>query len=130
MPDIPPQAQRWSCLDESEPYAQINKRTKFFQKYYRALALIPFAVVMFVILRLFGDPPIGGPRNKFILLPVFIVLGWAGFVPFYALSLMVRRRRIRCPSCGNRFGSDDQCISCGFPRHSPTPKPPSMFGQV
>ena len=52
-----PNHTQWSCLDESEPYARLSRRTAFFKKYYWPMAVVPFAVVLYLQLSLHLDWP-------------------------------------------------------------------------
>jgi len=104
---------KWSCLDESQPFARLNQRKRFWRKYGHAIALVPFVVVLFVLLRFFGNS-----TSSLFTVPIYVSLAWAAFVAIYSLTLIVRVLSIRCPRCGWRFGGGDQCGSCSFPRHS------------
>jgi hypothetical protein len=92
---------------------RLNRQMKFLRKYWYAIAIAPFGVIVFVGLRFFGDSP-----SRLWDIPIAISLPWGLFVAFYALTLTVRTLSIRCPRCGWRFGFGDQCSSCGFPRRS------------
>jgi hypothetical protein len=110
-----------SCLEEWDKYARIVTKYRFWKRYYRVVALAPFAIIVFLVLRYFGES-----TSK---VPVYIVgasLIWSLAVVFYALSLNVRSNFIRCPRCGLRFGLGDCCSSCGLPRSSKTRKEASL----
>src|ERR1019366_1919968 len=101
------------CLDDWQTYSRLVKRKVFMQKYYRPLALVPFGIVLLISVRFFGDS-----TSRFAIVPVCLSLIWAFLVPVYTFWLLIRVRAIRCPRCGERFGSEDECIPCGFPRHA------------
>jgi|HubBroStandDraft_6_1064221.scaffolds.fasta_scaffold16951_2 hypothetical protein len=107
------QSTQWRCLDEWGPFARLNRQMQFLRKYWYAIAIVPFAVIVLVGLRVSGDSP-----RRFWDIPIAISLAWGLFVAIYALILTVRTLSIRCPRCGWRFGLADQCGSCGFPRRS------------
>jgi hypothetical protein len=102
-----------SGLDEWPTYSGLVRRKMFMQKYYRPLALVPFGIVLFTGGRFFGDS-----TSRFAIVPVYLSLIWALLVLVYTFWLVIRVRAIRCPRCGDRFGSEDECIPCGFPRHA------------
>jgi hypothetical protein len=101
-------------LDEWPSYASFSKKKQFWQKYYRPLALGPFAVAIFVGIRFLDDS-----HYQLGVDLVFASLAWAGFVIFYSLSFMVRAISMKCPRCGWRYGMAEECGSCGLPRHAP-----------
>jgi hypothetical protein len=109
---------QWNCLDESEPFASLTQQKNFWQKYWHVMALGPFAVAVFVVLRFFGDS-----TSRLVDVPIFLSLAWAGFVAIYSLVLIVRTLSIRFPRCGWRFGMADYCGSCSLPRHSVSHQP-------
>ncbi len=45
-----------------------------------------------------------------------VTLLWAIAVCAYSLSLIIRSAFFKCPQCHCRFGTDDECWSCAFPR--------------
>jgi Zinc-ribbon containing domain len=104
----------WGCLDEWQPYAWLLRRKKVTQSRWHAMAILPFAIVIFVVLRFFPK------STNNLLVEAFVVasLVWALAVCFYCMALIIRVRAIRCPKCHAYFGSEDECMSCGFPRHS------------
>ena len=101
------------CLDDWDTYSRLVKRKVFMQKYYRPLALVPFGIVLLISVRFFGDS-----TSAFAIVPVYLSLIWTFLVLVYTFWLLIRVRAIRCPRCGGRFGSEDECIPCGFPRHA------------
>lgn len=105
------QTTQWRCLDESEPFKRLNRQMQVLRKYWYAIAIAPFAMIVFVGLRFFGDSP-----SPFWNIPIAVSLAWGLFVVRYGLILTVRTLSIRCPRCGWRFGLSDQCGSCSFPR--------------
>ena len=101
------------CLDDWQTYSRLVKRKVFMQKYYRPLALVPFGIGLLISVRFFGDS-----TPAFAIVPVYLWLIWTFLVLVYTFWLLIRVRAIRCPRCGGRFGSEDECIPCGFPRHA------------
>src|ERR1700722_6655144 len=104
---------QWRCLDESEPFARLGRQMQFLRKYWHVIAIAPFAITIFVLLRFFGNS-----TNRLLDIPIYLTLGWAGFVVVYSLIISLRTSFIHCPRCGWRFGGGEQCGSCSFPRHA------------
>ena len=102
---------QWRCLEESDPFARINRQLRFLRKYWYVIAITPFALTVVVLVRFYGDS-----TNRLLDLPVYLALGWGLLVAVYTLMLMVRVMFIRCPQCGWRFGGGNRCGSCDFPR--------------
>src|ERR1700737_2534934 len=44
-----------SCLEEWGKYARIVTKNRFWKRYYRVLALAPFAIIVFLVLRFFNE---------------------------------------------------------------------------
>ena len=78
------QSTQWRCLDESEPSARLNRQMKFLRKYWYAIAIAPFAVIVFLGLRFFGDS-----SSRLWDIPIAISLAWGLFVAIYGLILTV-----------------------------------------
>ena len=100
------------CLDESEPFARLNRQLQFLRKYWHVIALAPFAITIFVLLRFYGNS-----TNRLVDIPIYLTLGWAGAVIIYSLIVTFRTMFIHCPRCRWRFGGGEQCGSCRLPRH-------------
>jgi hypothetical protein len=96
-------------LDDVPSLARIAARQQFLTRWYKAVALAPFVVVLFVVLTFF-------PKSTSRIPSVFVFasLVWAMAVVGYSFFLMIA---IRCPACGWRFGMSNKCMSCGLPRH-------------
>ncbi len=101
------------CLDDWETYSRLAKRKAFMQKYYRLLILVPFGVAALITSRFF---PMS--RAWFASVPMYLSFIWIFLVLVYTFWLVIKVRAIRCPRCGERFGSEDECIPCGLPRHA------------
>jgi hypothetical protein len=108
-------AEHSRCLHESEPFARLNRQLTFLRKYWYAIAIAPFAVTIFVLLRFYGTS-----TNRLLDVPIGVALGWAFLVVIYSLVVTVRVLFVRCPKCGWRFGGGEKCGSCGFPRQPPS----------
>src|ERR1035437_1052512 len=100
-------------LDDWEIYPRLVKRKVFMQKYCRLLALVPAGIVSFITNRFSPNS-----TSRFALASNFLSLIWIFLVLVSTFWLSMRVRAIRCPRCGGRFGSDDECIPCGLPRHA------------
>jgi hypothetical protein len=101
------------CLDDWETYSRLVNRKIFMQKYYRLLILVPFGIAVLMTSSFF---PMS--RAWFASVPMYLSFIWISLVLVYTFWLVIRVRAIRCPRCGGRFGSEDECIPCGFPRHA------------
>ncbi len=101
------------CLDDWQTYSLLVKRKAFMQKYYRLLVFVPFGIAVLITSSFFPTS-----RAWFASIPMYLSFVWIFLVLVYTFWLVLRVRAIRCPQCGGRFGSEDECIPCGFPRHA------------
>lgn len=97
------------CLDDVPSLARLAARQQFFGRWYKAVALAPFVVVLFAVLTFFPKS-----TSQIPSIFVFASLVWAISVAGYSFFLMFA---VRCPACGWKFGMSDQCMNCGLPRH-------------
>ena len=103
-----------TSLDDFPIAARLATRQQLLVKWYRGLALAPFVAVLFVVLKFFPDST--------SVIPVLLVeatLVWAIVIAGY--SFYATFFGARCGRCGNRYGSGDNCKSCGLPRHASSP---------
>jgi hypothetical protein len=98
-----------ACMDDVPGIARLAARQQFLAKWYRVLALAPFAAIIFVAYKFF---PNSNSWTQVIL--VFVAIIWGMAVAGYAFYLMFA---VRCPVCKSRFGLGEKCRSCGLPRH-------------
>jgi hypothetical protein len=84
-------------------------RQQLLAKWYQAIAIAPFVIVVFVGLKFFGDS-----TNRFLDVLVGATLLWGVAVAVYTFYLFFF---LKCPRCGWRFGSSTNCGSCNLPRH-------------
>lgn len=110
-----PQATEITSLDQSPIGSKVAARQEFFATWYRAIALVLFALVLFVVLKIFG-----GSANRFSLVLVGATLVWTFIVLAYTIYL---RFALKCPRCNLRFGSGSKCGWCNLPRHLPDQAP-------
>lgn len=96
-------------LEDVPGVARMAARQEFLLQWYKPVAIAPFMVVLFIVLRLFPKS-----TSRIPIYFVFASLVWTGAVIGYSFFLMFA---LRCPVCGWRFGSRDKCSSCGLPRH-------------
>ena len=89
-------------LDDVPHTAQQAKRQEFLRTWYRAIALVPFAVVVFISLKFFPDSD-----SKLIVASALVSLIWAIGVAAYSFYLTFFG--LKCPVCGWRFGVGDKC---------------------
>jgi len=104
---------RFKCLDEYPRYSRLLKRRAIASKYWHIVAILPVAIVLGVAEFLFPKSD-----SKPLLACIVAALVWALFVVGYSIALIVYWAAFRCPRCKRRFGTDDdECWSCGLPRH-------------
>ena len=103
------QNEQLASVDDAPDSAMRLARQRFMLRNYRALALVPFGITLFFVPR--------DSTNQLWLMPVYISLGWAGFIAFYCLFATFGVLGVRCPRCGERFGTRDECRRCGLPQH-------------
>jgi hypothetical protein len=106
-----------TCMDDVPDVARRAAQQQFLKKWYRPLALGPFAVLVFLVFGFFPQSD-----SRILLALIFLSLFWAIAVAGYTFYLLVA---VRCPACKNRFGSGKNCRSCNLPRHSDSSK---LFG--
>lgn len=99
-------------LDDVPSAARVAARQRFLNRWYKPVAMAPFAVCLFVALKFFPDS-----RSWFLVSLVEATLIWAFGVAAYAFYLLFW---FKCARCHSRFGLDERCRSCGLPRHPPT----------
>jgi hypothetical protein len=98
-----------SCLDDVAPVARLAAHQQLLAKWYHAIALAPFAAVLFIDIKFFGYSD-----NRLWLVLIGATLVWAFAVAVYTFYLTFL---LKCPRCGWRFGSGEKCGSCNLPRH-------------
>ena len=98
-------------LDDDPEIARVAARQLSLNRWYRLLALVPFAVLLFIDFEFFPNS-----NNAGLFVLVFASLFWAMGVAGYAFYLLFW---FKCPNCGNRFGLGTECRSCGLRRHAP-----------
>jgi hypothetical protein len=98
-----------SSVDDFPNLARLASRQQFLNKWYKPVALAPFAVVLFVIFKFFPES-----NSGVLLAGVFASLIWAMFVAGYGFYLIFG---LKCPVCAARYGLGQKCRSCDLPRH-------------
>ena len=102
-------------LDDVLEVARMAAYQRSVLKWYKIVAILPFAVTLFVVLKFFPDA-----RGRGWDLLIGVTLLWAIAFAGYAFRLLFWG--VRCPACEERFGlAIDKCRSCELPRHSTTP---------
>ena len=102
-------------LDDVPKVARIAAYQRSVLKWYKIVAILPFAATLLVVLKFFPD---AGGRGWDLLIGVTLL--WAIGVAGYAFKLLFWG--VRCPACEECFGlTIDKCRSCGLPRNSTTP---------
>src|SRR5262245_33527459 len=97
------------CLEDCADYSRLNRRNLFMWKYYRVLAILPFALTLAFLRATKAWYGLGSAM-------VYASLVWALALVVYLFILFVRLRLFRCPRCGWRFGGSIRCGSCDLPR--------------
>ena len=85
-----------ACADDVPKFARLLARQRFLAKWYKAVALAPFALMLFIIHKFF--PNTNGGLG---LMLIVATLGWAIAVAGYSLYLNFV---LRCPVCNSRYG--------------------------
>ncbi len=98
-----------ACVDDVPALARLAARQRFFMRWYQALGLAPFAVVLIIVLGVFPNS-----SSPILEVLIFAALVWPLAVVIYTVYLWMT---LRCPACHNRFGMGDNCRSCKLPRH-------------
>jgi hypothetical protein len=100
-----------NSLDDVPSVARLAARQEFLAKWYHPVALAPFAVVVFVAVKFFGD-------STSVILDALVgaSLAWAIAVAAYTFYLLFWG--VKCPQCGWRFGTGVKCGSCNLPRRA------------
>lgn len=99
-----------TCIDDVPSAAHLAARQRFFKRWYRPIALAPFALIVFVAIKFFSNS-----TSKLIDALIFLSLAWALAVAAYTFYLVFFS--LKCPACASRFGIGDKCRTCGLPRH-------------
>lgn len=108
----PGMANEIHSLDEVPSAEKLVARQQFLSKWWHSIAIAPFACDIFLTLGFFANS-----TNRLFVILLEITLVWAMAVAAYAFYLLVS---VKCPRCGQRFGSGDSCRSCGLPKHAGT----------
>ena len=97
------------CLQDVPTTARLADRQLLAMRWYHAIGIAPFAILLFVVFKFFPNS-----TSRIFDSLVFPSLGWAMFIAVYSFYLMFA---VRCPACNSRYGSGEQCGSCGLPRY-------------
>lgn len=109
-----------TCLDDLPELAKKLLWQQRIFRNYQLIALTPFAVVLFIVLKLFSKS-----TNHLWNGLVFLTFFWVMIVAFYAFYALFWG--VRCPSCASGYGVGGKCRSCGLPRHH---QAESMFNAI
>lgn len=107
--NVPEATADMTCLDDAPAAARLAERQQFLKKWYYAVGIAPFFLVVLIIMRFFPDS-----TSRVLDALVFISLAWAIAVAGYTFYLMFW---LKCPRCNWRFGSGEKCSTCKLPRH-------------
>jgi hypothetical protein len=97
------------CVDDVPEAARLADRQQFLNRWYRPVAMAPFAVFLFIDFKFFPN------SNNWLVVGIGLAtLVWAVGVAGYAFYLLTT---FKCPKCHERFGLGEVCKSCNLPRH-------------
>lgn len=98
--------ERVESLQDYDRYRNLVEQRRFARRYVYIIAMAPFVLGL-----IFG-------KARFENSIVFIVLtmAWAMFFAAWGIVVNTRFLAFKCPQCMNRFGSRQECFTCGFPR--------------
>jgi hypothetical protein len=100
-------------VDDDPTASRLAAQQKLITKWLKPTAMIPFIVFLIIDFRFFPHS-----NNWLVVSLGLTTVLWAGVINAYSLYLRIT---FRCPKCGNRFGSNENCLSCSLPRHAPPP---------
>ena len=104
---------RIKSADDDPTASRLAARQELVTKRLKPTAIIPFIVFLIIDFSFFPHS-----NNWLVVSLGLATVLWAGGINAYSLYLRIT---FRCPKCGNRFGSNDNCLSCSLPRHAPPP---------
>ena len=107
---MPSHTEEISCLQDLPDVAERLSRQQWIADHYQAIALAPFAVIVFVTLKFFSQS-----TSKVWVWLTGMTLIWAIAVAVYAFYSLFWG--VKCPACGSGFGSREECRSCGLPKY-------------
>jgi hypothetical protein len=96
-------------LDDYEDYRQLAERKRLIGRYGFLFACAPIILGLALA------------RHALENSIVFISLcfAWMAVVIGYCIIISIRFLDFKCPQCSDKFGSEDECITCAFPRSLP-----------
>lgn len=103
-----------TSLDDVPSAARLAARQQFLTKWYKAVGMAPFVVLLFITLGIFGDNDSDSFWGRTLTDLTFSSLLWTLFITGYTFYLQFF---LRCPRCRWRYGMGEQCNTCGLPRH-------------
>jgi hypothetical protein len=107
--EMKPMWEEITCLDDVPSSARQAAYQQFLAKWYTAVGLAPFGIVIFIALKWFADS-----TSRIWDVLVGATLTWAIAIAAYTFYLLFF---LKCPRCECRFGSGGACRSCRLPRH-------------
>ena len=99
------------CLDQYAPYQRLQKRRATLERIGMPWVVGP--AIWVIGLGVFFPHT----RQTLIVVLVLVSLLWALGIVALKLGLSVYWAGINCPRCHRRFGTEDECWSCGLSRH-------------
>ena len=103
-----------NSVDDDPIAAKLVRLQEIVNKWLKPTAMLPFILLLIVDFKFFPT------TNNWLLVSLGLAtVLWATGVNMYSFYL---RMAFRCPRCGDRFGSSENCIHCSLPRHAPSIK--------
>ena len=95
-----------TSLEDYDDYRQLAAKKQFILRYRYPLACAPLILGLDFVKH--------AVENSVVF---FALIGaWMAVFIVYVVVINIRFLDFKCPQCSDKFGSEDECITCGFPR--------------
>ena len=98
-----------TSLEDYGEYQQLVARKRAVSRYVYLLAFAPFALGLAFARKAF--------ENSIVL--ISLCCAWMLVAVVYGIVINIRFLDFKCPQCSDKFGSEGECVTCGFPRSAP-----------
>jgi hypothetical protein len=99
-----------TSLEDYSDYQELATRKRAAGRYVYLLALAPMVLGLSLAKKAF--------ENSIAF--ISICCAWMAIVIACTIVINIRFLDFKCPQCSDKFGSEDKCVNCGFPRSAPT----------